>query len=196
VYDRWAGAYDGWLSHYERWMGFRAARRRSLSIARGRTLEVGVGTGLNFSLYPPDVRLIGVDRSGPMLELAQRRADKLGLQVELAIGDAQSLDLPDETMDTVVATLVLSVVADDRQTAAEMWRVLRPGGTLLVLDHVRSPLAPVRLVQRLIAPIMVASFGWHFTRDPRDSLASLGFAIEHTRRTRLGMVEELVARKR
>jgi ubiquinone/menaquinone biosynthesis C-methylase UbiE len=195
LYDRWAASYDRWLSHYDRWMGLTEGRRRLLSRASGRTLEVGVGTGLNFQFYPAEVRLTAIDLSPAMLEIAHRRADALGLAVDLQVGDAQALDLPKESFDTVVATLMLSAVPDDKQAAAELWRVLRPGGALLVLDHVRSTVAPVALLQRLLEPIIDGLTGWRFARDVSHDVRSVGFTIEQARRWRLGMVLELVGRK-
>jgi ubiquinone/menaquinone biosynthesis C-methylase UbiE len=195
LYDRWAASYDRWLSHYDRWMGLTEGRRRLLSRASGRTLEVGVGTGLNFQFYPAEVRLTAIDLSPAMLEIAHRRADALGLAVDLQVGDAQALDLPKESFDTVVATLMLSAVPDDKQAAAELWRVLRPGGALLVLDHVRSTVAPVALLQRLLEPIIRGLTGWHFARDVLEDLRSFGFTIEQAHPRRLGMVLELVGRK-
>jgi ubiquinone/menaquinone biosynthesis C-methylase UbiE len=195
LYDRWAASYDRWLSHYDRWMGLTEGRRRLLSRASGRTLEVGVGTGVNLQHYPAEVRLTAIDLSPAMLEIAHRRADALGLAVDLQVGDAQALDLPKESFDTVVATLMLSAVPDDKQAAAELWRVLRPGGTLLVLDHVRSTAAPVALLQRLLEPIIDGLTGWRFARDVSHDVRSVGFTIEQARRWRLGMVLELVGRK-
>lgn len=194
-YDRWAHGYDAWLVHYNRWMGLGERRPRLLAHARGSTLEVGVGTGVNLPYYPADVRLTGVDLSPGMLEHARQRAEALGLEIELEIGDGQALGMPEDSFDTLVATLFLSAVTDDRKAVAEMRRVLRTGGRLLVLDHVRSTIAPVRSLQRLFEPLLAAFAGWRFMCDPLDYLASSGFAIEHVRRGRLGMVEELVARK-
>jgi ubiquinone/menaquinone biosynthesis C-methylase UbiE len=194
-YDATAGDYDQWLSYYERWMQLGRCRRRLLSRARGRTLEVGVGTGVNLPHYPPEVQLTVVDLSPRMLEIARERARQLGLDIEARIGDAQQLAFPDDHFDTVTVTLVLSTVPDHRRAAAEIHRLLEPGGQLLVLDHVRSPTAPVRWAQRMIEPLVASYAGWHFTRDPLDYIESAGFTVEHCHRTRVGMIEELVARK-
>jgi ubiquinone/menaquinone biosynthesis C-methylase UbiE len=194
-YDTTAGDYDQWLSYYERWMKLRECRRRLLANARGRTLEVGVGTGVNLPYYPSDVQLTVVDLSPRMLEIARVRAQQLGLDVEVRIADAQHLDFANDQFDTVTVTLVLSTVPDHRRAAAEIHRLLKPGGRLLALDHVRSSAAPVRWLQRMIEPLVVSYAGWHFTRDPLDYIESTGFTVEHSDRTRLGMIEELVAHK-
>lgn len=194
-YDTTASDYDTWLAHYERWMKLRECRRRLLSRARGRALEVGVGTGVNLPLYPPGVHLTIVDLSPRMLDVARVRAERLGLDVDVRIADAQQLGFADDQFDTVTITLVLSTVPDYRRAAAEIHRVLKPGGRLLILDHVRSSTAPVRWMQRMIEPLVASYAGWHFTRDPIDYIESTGFTVEHCDRTRLGMIEELVARK-
>lgn len=194
-YNSTAADYDQWLGYYERWMKIGEARRRLLSRARGQTLEVGVGTGVNLPHYPPDAQLTAVDLSPGMLELARKRAQQLGLDVDLRVADAHKLDFADDHFDTVAVTLVLSTVPAFRRAAAEVHRVLKPGGRLLVLDHVRSPIAPVRWVQRMIEPLVASYAGWHFTRDPLDYVESTGFTVEHCGRSRLGMIEELVARK-
>jgi ubiquinone/menaquinone biosynthesis C-methylase UbiE len=194
-YDQTAGDYDEWLRYFDRWMNLRDARRRLLTRARGRTLEIGVGTGVNLAFYAPDIQLTGVDLSPAMLEHARDRAERLGFGVELRVANAEELDFPDEHFDTVTSTLVLSTVPDCRRATAEMRRVLKVGGRLLVLDIVRSPIAIVRWVQRAIEPVVVKYAGWQFMRDPLDYVESTGFAIEYCGRGRLGMVEELVARK-
>ena len=163
--------------------------------ARGRTLELAIGTGLNLPWYRPDVELVGIDLSASMLTIAAARARELGLDVELKLGDAQDLDLPDGSFDTVVATLLLSTIPDPRRACAEAWRVLKPGGQLLLLDHVRSPMAPVRWIQWLFDPLASRLFHVHLQRDPLDYLHALGFRIERCVRARGGLVEEVLATK-
>lgn len=192
-YDRTATDYDRWLRIYERVMRFGDLRARLLSQARGATLEVGIGTGVNMRHYPRGVQLTGVDLSAGMLELAARRAARLGRSVDLRSGDAQRLDLPDAAFDTVVATLVLSSVPDHCRAIAEIARVLNPGGRLLLLDQVRSPLALVRRLQTLVEPVLVDYAGWRITRDLPESLRAAGFVVEECRRSRLGMLVEVVA---
>jgi len=195
-YDKRASAYDGWLRHYEKWTGLTGTRARLLSHARGRTLELAVGTGANFVHYPPGVRLSGIDLSPAMLSLARRRAGELNLEVELRLGDAHDLDLPADHFDTAVTTLSMSAIPDCRRAAAELERVLKPGGKLLLLDHVRSPIAPVRWLERIIDPLTTRFGHFSLLRDPLDYLVAVGFDIEHCERSRWGIIELLVARKR
>ena len=191
-YDRYAASYDGWMRLYDRVM--LGDGRRLCARARGRTLELAVGTGLNLPHYPRDVALIGIDLTPAMLDHAGRRARALGRDIALRTGDAQALDFPDDQFDTVVATLLLSSIPDDRR-AAEAWRVLKPGGRLLLLDHVRSPIAPVRWLQRLLDPLLARFTRVHLLRDPLDYLEAIGFTVERCSRSRCGVVEAVVARK-
>jgi hypothetical protein len=78
---------------------------------------------------------------------------------------------------------------------AEAWRVLRPGGQFLLLEHVRSPLLPVRLLQRILDPLFVRCYGDHLLREPRDHLAAAGFVVDQVERSKGGTIERLVARK-
>jgi ubiquinone/menaquinone biosynthesis C-methylase UbiE len=170
-------------------------RATTCGLAKGRTLELGIGTGLNLPWYPPEIELVGVDLNASMLSIAAGRARELGLDVELKLGDAQDLDLPDDSFDTVVATLLLSTIPDPRHACAEAFRVLRPGGHLLLLDHVRSPVAAVRWVQWLFEPLASLLFHVHLQRDPLDYLEMLGFRIGRCVRARGGLVEEVLVTK-
>jgi ubiquinone/menaquinone biosynthesis C-methylase UbiE len=190
-YDRFAGSYDRWLRLYDALL-LDDRRGSTCRRARGRTLELAIGTGLNLSLYPRDVKLVGIDVSTNMLVSAARRARHLGLEVELKVGDAQGLDLADGSFDTVVATLVLSTLPDPQRACAEALRVLKTGGRFLVLDHVRSPIAAVRWMQRLLDPPASRFLHVHVLRDP---LGALGFRIEHCGRSKGGLVEQAVATK-
>lgn len=193
-YDAHAGEYDGWIRYYDRVM-LGDSRARLCARAKGRTLEVAVGTGANLPLYPAGVELTAIDFSPGMLGRARRRAEELGRAVELRVGDAHALDFPDASFDTVVATLFLSSVADDRRAASEFFRVLKPGGRLLILDHVRSNLLPVRWLEHVLERILAKPNGFTLLRDPLDYLGENGFVIDSWTRRRAGIIEELVARR-
>jgi len=130
-----------------------------------------------------------------MLAIARRRAEDLGRDLDLRLGDVQALEFPDERFDTVVCTLGLCTIPDDRKAAAEAHRVLRPGGRFLLMEHVRSPSLPVRAVERLLDPLSVRFQGDHLVRDPLDYLATAGFEIERVERSKWGIVERVAARK-
>jgi ubiquinone/menaquinone biosynthesis C-methylase UbiE len=128
-----------------------------------------------------------------MLAACRAQAAALGREVTLRLGDAMALDAPDRSFDTIVFCLVLCSVPDDRRAILEAARVLRPGGRFVAVEHVRSPNALVRFVERLWEPIAVRSDGDHVLRDPVDHLGSAGFDIETLERNRLGLVERIVA---
>lgn len=194
IQDRNAPSYDRRISFFERVL-FGDGRQWVCSRADGRVLELAVGTARNLSYYGENVRVTGIELSPEMLALARRRAEELGSNADLRLGDAQELEFADESFDTVVITLGLCTIPDDRQAVREAHRVLRPGGRLLLLEHVRSPSLPVRSVQRLIDPLMVRFEADHVLRDPLDYLEAEGFTIERSERSRWGIVERVVARK-
>jgi ubiquinone/menaquinone biosynthesis C-methylase UbiE len=192
LYDRIAERYD----RAERWERrlFGADARGLVREAQGDVLELAVGTGRNLELYPPQARVTGIELSGGMLERARSRARDLGRDVDLRQGDAQALPFPEAAFDTVVCTFSLCTIPDERRALAEARRVLRPGGLLLLVEHVRSPNPLVRLLERLAEPVMSRIAGDHLLRDPLDHLEGTGFRVEHVERSRLGVLERVRAR--
>ena len=130
-----------------------------------------------------------------MLALARHRAGQLGRDVSLRTGDAQALDFPDNTFDTVVYTLSLGSIPDDRRTVEEMVRVLRPGGLLLLADHIEADVWWARTIQSLIDLATIPLAGEHYRRRPIHHVHTLGLTIESHRRFALGIIEQLAARK-
>ncbi|SMD25398.1 class I SAM-dependent methyltransferase [Kibdelosporangium aridum] len=193
-WDEYAPRYDRAISFFER-MQFRGGREWVCSQARGEVLEVAVGTGLNLALYPADVRLTGVDFSQAMLELARARAAELGREIDLRQGDAQALPFPDASFDTVVCTLGLCGFPDERAAIAEMHRVLRPNGTLLLLDHVGSHHRLIYFGQWLVEKLTVRMLGDYQTRRPLPLVEQAGFVVHRQERLKAGMVERVAATK-
>ncbi|GAA3041000.1 class I SAM-dependent methyltransferase [Streptosporangium longisporum] len=193
-WDRQAGSYDRRMALAERRF-FADTRPWLCGQATGETLEVAVGTGLNLAHYPGDVRLTGVEWSVPMLAVARRRADDLGREADLRHGDARSLSFGDESFDTVVCTFALCGIPDERVALAEMARVLRPGGTLLLADHVASSSWPVRVLQGLLDAVSVPTAGEHYRRRPIREVRAMGFTVERHERFKAGVIERFSARK-
>jgi len=182
-YDEHARDYDRWMRVYDPLvLGDR--RGEVCSHARGRTLELAIGTGLNLPFYPDGVRLTGVDLSPAMLAVAERRAQELGIDAELLVGDAHALEFPNDHFHTVVAILFFSSVPDPRQAAAEVLRVLKLGGRLLLFDHVKSPILAVRLVERLLSLPLRRFSGCDLMRNPLDYLGAIGFVVDRCERSR------------
>lgn len=155
VYEKLSKVYDlifgptlhpGRLVAIER-MGIRAG---------DRILEVGVGTGINTSLYPSNCHMTGVDLSSSMLEKARERVAREGLRnVRLLEMDAQRLTFADDSFDIVYAPYLVSVVPDPVQVACEMRRVCKPGGKIIILNHFRSANPVLSRLERAISPFTV-----------------------------------------
>lgn len=194
IYEEVADRYDRLIGFPERLL-FKGGRQWVCSQARGDVLEIALGTGRNLPHYPQGVRLTGIELSPAMLEVARQRAGDLGIQANLREGDAQSLPFADESFDTVVSTLSLCTIPDDRRALAEAARVLRPGGRLLLLEHVRSPNPAVRAAQRLLDPLTVRFQSDHLLREPLDHLDETGLELENVERSKQGLVERVAAYK-
>jgi phosphatidylethanolamine/phosphatidyl-N-methylethanolamine N-methyltransferase len=119
-----------------------------------RVLEVGVGTGLSLPYYPEDCHLSGIDISEAMLDQARERADELGRRnIDLRLMDARELSYPDATFDHVLAPYVISVVPEPKRVMAEIRRVCKPGGTVMVVNHFHSESSWfLRWGERLLTP--------------------------------------------
>jgi len=193
-WDKHARSYDKQMGFWDRKL-FRDTREWICGRARGDVLEVAIGTGLNLDCYPDSVRLTGIDFSPEMLAHARRRADRLGRSVDLREGDAHALEFPDESFDTVVCTFSLCSIPDDRRAVAEMVRVLRPDGRLLLADHVVSTAWPARMLQRLLELVTIPIGDEHFRRRPIRHVRAAGLSIEQHERFTLGIVERLAARR-
>ncbi len=199
--SRWRRYWDRHSRTYDRQMGFMDRRLFGdtrgwvCGQATGEVLEVAIGTGLNLPHYPAGVALTGIELSPPMLEIARRRADELGREIDLRLGDAEALEFLDATFDTVICTFSLCAIPDHERALAEMIRVLRPGGRLLLADHVASSNPVLRTGQRLLELATVPLGGEHFLRRPIERVRAAGFDIKRHDRFALGIVERLTARK-
>jgi phosphatidylethanolamine/phosphatidyl-N-methylethanolamine N-methyltransferase len=155
VYDKIAKVYDltfGPTLHPGR---LQAIQRMDIQSAE-RVLEVGVGTGINLSLYPKNCSVTGIDFSSSMLEIARERAARKEIQnVRLLQMDAADLKFADDSFDIVYAPYLISVVPDPVKVAQEMRRVCRPGGRIIVLNHFLSPNPILSRIERLISPFTI-----------------------------------------
>jgi ubiquinone/menaquinone biosynthesis C-methylase UbiE len=130
-----------------------------------------------------------------MLALARQRAADLGIEADLRVGDAQALPFEDATFDSAVCTLSLCTIPEPATAIGEMRRVLRPGGLLLLLDHIGSSWWPIWAVQRVLEQFTIRSAGEHMTRRQLPLVLAAGFEIVETRRRKAGTVEHIAARK-
>lgn len=200
VWDRHAPRYDARTAWLERRL-LSHGRTWACARATGRTLEIGAGTGANLAHYGADVELTATDPSAGMLEETRRKlADpgaelKLARPVRLLPADVGDLAFEDDSFDSVVATYVLCCVPDLPLALSEIARVLRPGGQLLLADHVRSTAWPLRLGQRLLEIITVPLQEEHFTRRPRTLLEAAGLEMVESHRRSAGVLEMVHAVK-
>jgi ubiquinone/menaquinone biosynthesis C-methylase UbiE len=194
-YAKEAPKYDKQMGFFERRVFGTEHRAWACSQAIGDTLEVAIGTGLNLGHYSPDVRLTGVDLSPEMLALAETRATKMGRPIDLREADAQDLPFADSCFDAVVCTYALCSVPSEAQAIYEMRRVLKPGGRLILVDHVRSTVKLIFWLQRLYEFIPSRTKGEYMTRRPALHVMAAEFDIQARDRLRAGIVERLVALK-
>ncbi len=157
----------------------RAAAVKQLGLQpNNRVLEVGIGTGLNLPLYPPAVRLTGIDLSQEMLDKAVERVQTLTMpNVTLKVMDATSMDFGDNEFDKAMATYTISAVPDPVAVLREMRRVVRPGGVLVILNHFRSERRTVGRFEDLVAPICTR-LGWKSNLPLTPLLKQVGLAPE------------------
>jgi phosphatidylethanolamine/phosphatidyl-N-methylethanolamine N-methyltransferase len=155
VYEKLAGVYD--LTFGPTLHPGRLVAIERMAIKPGvRVLEVGVGTGINTSLYPPKCHVTGIDLSSSMLEKARERVAREGLRnVRLMEMDAANMTFADDSFDIVYAPYLISVVPDPVKVVREMRRVCRPGGRIIVLNHFRSANRILSAMERAISPLTV-----------------------------------------
>ncbi len=159
AYARWAPVYDLVFGKV-----FDAGRKASIAAAErigGRILDVGVGTGISLPDYSRDIRLVGVDYSAPMLKKARERVAAIGLSnVEaLAVMDAKHLGFRDQFFDAVVAQYVITALPEPEATLDEFVRVVKPGGEIILVNHLGAERGARRVFERSFAPA-ARRLGW------------------------------------
>ncbi|MBX3243262.1 MAG: class I SAM-dependent methyltransferase [Acidobacteria bacterium] len=190
VYDKFARFYDGLFDPFERWF-IREWRKEALAeLPTGADiLEIGCGTGVNFELYPPFNRAISTEVSRKMIEIAVGKArGSILLQA-----DAQHLPFPENSFDAAFATLVFCSIPDPDIAFSELRRVIRPGGTAILLEHVRPPGIAGKAFD-LLNIATTALIDDHFNRRTADLAKNAGFEIKDLRVKAAGIVNVLFCR--
>jgi ubiquinone/menaquinone biosynthesis C-methylase UbiE len=175
-YDRFARWYD-WCDLIVEVLGAARGRRALLQRARGKVLEVAAGTGRNLPYYPPGCDITAVDLSPAMLEVARRRARRLGRPVRFALMDAERLAFRDHAFDTVVSTMSLCTIPHPVSALREMARVCRPDGRLLFLEHGRSDREWLARWQDRTAEKHARQLGCYWNRRPLDLVREAGIPV-------------------
>ncbi|MBA7708849.1 Demethylmenaquinone methyltransferase [subsurface metagenome] len=194
-YDRASRNYDRMESFVER-LFFRRFREQALSHARGDVLEVGVGTGKNLHYYPSELQVTAVDFSSGMLERAHEQKEYLGLdRVTLMKMDVEDLKFPDASFDTVISTFVFCTVPDPLKGLTEVYRVLRPGGKAVFLEHMKSRNPLVNLFLGLMNLYSRPVLGTSMLRRTQENITTSGFNIILVNHLLLDVVRLIVTEK-
>jgi ubiquinone/menaquinone biosynthesis C-methylase UbiE len=192
IYDKQAKSYDRTVGLTENFLlgDFRERFAQSL---RGESLEIAIGSGLNLPYYGESVTsATGVDLSSKMLVMARKRAESLGLALDLAQMDAEQLGFADDSFDTVAISLALCTTPNPRAVLSEMARVCRPNGHIVFLEHINSPNRLASAVLRLLSPMQERRLGGSLTQETVALIKSVGFVIDEDRSRWFGVFRFLV----
>jgi ubiquinone/menaquinone biosynthesis C-methylase UbiE len=169
-------------------------RRKVGESVSGRLLDVGFGTGLSLPHYPDSVEVVGVDASLGMLRFARQEALERGHAVRLVQVDAERLAFPDQSFDSVAFNLCLCTIPNPARALQEAVRVARPGAAMVFLEHVRSHLLPVALLQEVLSPVFLALEHDHVNRRTIDTIRAAGVEVVSIERWMLGFFNLIVGR--
>ncbi len=194
IYDRVAWRYDLLETPMEK-MLFSRLRRELLAGVHGRVLEVGVGTGKNLPYYPPGVELTGIDISPRMLERARRRAENLGIEVDLEVMDVEDLPFEDRTFDFIVVTFVFCSTSDPVKGLRELGRVLKDDGTILMLEHVRSENRVLGKLMDWFNPLIRWMFGPNINRRTVENVEKAGLEVVSVENKGPKILKKVVVRR-
>jgi ubiquinone/menaquinone biosynthesis C-methylase UbiE len=194
-YDRIAPFYDGVEVLAER--RYRRWRANLWSEIKGpRVLEVGVGTGKNIPYYPDGIDITAIDFTPGMLERAGRRAARLNVDVDLRLGDAQNLDFADATFNEIVATFVYCSVEDPVRGLEEVARVLKKGGRVVMIEHVRSANPFAGFLMDVLNPVIVRVAGFNINRRTVKTVDRSPLRLERAEDLGRGDIYKLIVAQR
>lgn len=193
-YDRVAWRYDFLEAPMEK-MFFSRLRKDLLREVKGEVLDVGVGTGKNLPYYPKGIELTGVDISSRMLEKARKRAEMIGIDVDLQVMDVEELPFPDKSFDNIVVTFVFCSVSDPVKGLRELGRVLKDDGTILMLEHVRSENRVIGTLMDWLNPLARWLFGPNINRRTVANMEAAGLEVVSVESRGPKILKKIVARR-
>jgi ubiquinone/menaquinone biosynthesis C-methylase UbiE len=194
-YQRIAPLYDGMEVIAER--RYQPWRTRLWSMVRGpKVLEIGVGTGKNMPYYPEGLDITAVDLTPGMLDQARKRAAQMNIDVELRLGDVQNLNFPDGMFDEVVETFVFCSVPDPLLGLNELARVVKPGGSVFMLEHVRSANTVLGTLMDVLNPVVVRMIGANINRYTVENVSRSGLRLEKVEDLGMGDIFKLIVARR
>jgi ubiquinone/menaquinone biosynthesis C-methylase UbiE len=176
--------------------GLQRLRGKILKLVDGENiLEIGVGTGLNVSVYPNETEIVGVEPKFAMLKRARRKVKKFGKKTFFICASAETLPFKDKTFDSVFATFVFCEVREPKKAFSEILRVLKPGGILILLEHVRPD---GKFVSKIfdIGNLLTSLFGENINRRTADIALESGILIERVENIYDGVVKLIIGRKK
>ena len=193
LYDREAGRYDRMQEgRLGRWL-LRDRREKAAQYARGRLLEVGIGSGATLALYKSEVEVTGIDISTGMLAIARARLEQLGRDGDLREMDAQALDFPEHCFDSVAFNLCLCTIPDPARALREAIRVAKAGAPMTFLEHVRSDRVWVALPQDLLN-VFSRAIHDRLNQRTEDLVRAAGIEVLSAERWALGAMTLIVGR--
>jgi ubiquinone/menaquinone biosynthesis C-methylase UbiE len=193
IHDRAAHNYRRGAWVRETLLGVGRLRRQLFAQAIGQVLDVGCGYGANFAYLPNATHITGVDFSPVMLGMARERANQLGLDVTLMEGDAEALDFPDASFDTVISALSTCSFQNPIIALHEMRRMCKPGGQILLLEHGRSSWEWLGRYQDRHVDDIIAQGGCRWNHESQAVVTAAGLRILAAHRTGLGILHTIQA---
>jgi len=194
-YDRIAPYFEG-LEAVMEGLFFKSWRKRLWAKVDGHhILEIGVGTGKNFDYYPADARITAIDFSEQMLKQAAQKRERKNINVELEVMDVQLLYFADNSFDTVICSFVFCSVPSALKGLKEVYRVCKPGGQVLLLEHVLSSNAVLAALMKLFNPVVVALVGANINRNTVKNVKACAFTSVHVDQRSSDIIKLIEARK-
>jgi ubiquinone/menaquinone biosynthesis C-methylase UbiE len=194
-YNRIAPYFEG-LEAIMEGLFFKNRRKKLWAKVDGHhILEVGVGTGKNFDFYPNDARVTAIDFSEAMLKQATHKKDRKSISVDLDLMDVQSLSFADNSFDTVIGSFVFCSVPLPSKGLKELYRVCKPGGQVLLLEHVLSSNPIMAKVMNFFNPVILALVGANINRNTVKNIKACGFASVRVDERSSDIIKLIEARK-